>query len=131
MSRSIKKQFRLYDIYRYATVSEMSKIEGITSYEVDSIASTIYITYDGGDITTETHYAASESDLKEIVRHINHRLGNCSKPGVRKGTHRRVRPKSDKVWTEYEAEKAKIAATSKDYNEYERRVAQLATKLGI
>lgn len=130
MSRSIKKQFRLYDIYRCATMSEMSEIEGITSYKVDSIASTIYITYDGGDIT-ETHYAASESDLKKIVRHVNHRLGNCFKPGVKKGTRRRVRPQLNRVWTEYEVEKAKIAATSKDYNEYERRVAALATRLGL
>lgn len=129
MSRSVKKQFRLYDIYRNATMSEMSEIEGITSYEVDSIASVITITYDGGDITVETHYAASESDLKEIVRHVNHRLGNCRKPGTKK---RNLSQKTARnLYKLYEQKKREIAETAKTPAEYECRVKALAKRLKI
>lgn len=124
-----KKQFRLYDIYRCATLQEESFIAGIRAYTVDPAATTVRIFYE--DDYKETHYAHNESELKEIVHHVNTRLGNCFKPGVKKGTRRKVRPALNRVWLEYEAEKAKIAATSKDYVEYERRVAELAIKLGI
>ena len=122
MSRSIKKQFRLYDIYRCAIMSEMSEIAGISSYEVDSIASTITINYESGDITVETHYAASESDLKEIVRHINHRLGNCRKPGTKT---RNLSQKTNRdLYKLYEQKKHEIA-------EYERRIKALAKRLRV
>jgi hypothetical protein len=110
-------------------MSETSEIEGITSYEVDSIASTIYITYDGGDITTETHYAASESDLKEIVRHVNHRLGNCRKPGVKK---RNLSQKTNRnLYELYEQKKREIAETAKTPAEYERRIKALTKRLRV
>lgn len=129
MSRSIKKQFRLYDIYRYATTNEMSEIAGITSYEVDSIASVINIIYEGGDITAETHYAASESDLKEIVRHVNHRLGNCRKPGVKKCNLSQKTNRS--LYKLYEQKKHEIAETAKTPAEYERRVKALVKRLRV
>lgn len=38
-----KKQFRLYDIYRYATTGIESKIKGIHSYEVNRDATIMHI----------------------------------------------------------------------------------------
>lgn len=81
-----KKQFRLYDIYRYATLGKMSRIYGIHSYECNTNASTIVVRFE--DTTGEyknglacNYFANDEDDLKEIVRSVNKRLGNCRKPG--------------------------------------------------
>ena len=73
-----KKQFRLYDIYRYIVTKEMSHIEGIEQYEVNYDASIIKVTY---GMLTITYIAHNEDELKDVIREINKCLGNCSKPG--------------------------------------------------
>ena len=75
-----KRQFRLYDIYRYYSTREMSPIEGIEWYEVKNYCSTVSVRYTDSSFTR--HYVAhNESELKDIVRTINKKLGNCLKPG--------------------------------------------------
>ena len=88
MSKTIKykKQFRLYDIYRCAVMSEESMIEGIDYYTVDPRASVVRVKY-MTDAIIHHYTAKSEDDLKEIIREVNSVLGNCSKPGPRR--HRR------------------------------------------
>lgn len=73
-----KKQFRLYDIYRYIVTKEMSHIEGIDQYEVNNDASVIKVEY---GFLVITYIAHNEDELKDVVREINKHLGNCSKPG--------------------------------------------------
>lgn len=75
-----KKQFRLYDIYRYAATGVESKIKGIHSYEVNRDATVMTVRF--GDYEHSTFYFANnEKELKEIVHLVNKRLGNCDKPG--------------------------------------------------
>ena len=81
-----KKQFRLYDIYRYATTLEESRIEGFEYYNVDSRATVVNVKYEG-DIISHHYTAKNEEDLKTIIRSVNYRLGNCHKPGPRR-THK-------------------------------------------
>lgn len=75
-----KKQFRLYDIYRYAVTNEQSHIEGIDYYNVNKDASIIHIKFPG-IIGAHKYIARNEDELKEVVRQVNKKLGNCSKPG--------------------------------------------------
>ena len=118
-----KKQFRLYDIYRCATIGVPSLITGIASYSVAEDTHKIVILYETG--YQETHFAQNEADLKEIVHHVNARLGNCYKPG------RKIQSiRGDKIAI-YEAEKVKIAETAKSPAEYERRINSLVDRLGI
>ena len=78
-----KKQFRLYDIYRYYSVHEMSDVEGIEWYEVTNHCSIISVRYIGSTFTR--HYTArNEEELRDVVRMINKKLGNCHKPGPRR-----------------------------------------------
>ena len=78
-----KKQFRLYDIYRYHSIHEMSDIDGIDCYEVTNNCSSIAVKYSGSNFTR--HYTArNESELKDVVRTINKKLGNCYKPRQRR-----------------------------------------------
>lgn len=80
-----KKQFRLYDIYRCATMNEVSCVEGIDVYDVNTHASVINVKYTDSNFVR--HYRArNEDELKAIVKTINARLGNCKKPGPPKGT---------------------------------------------
>ena len=81
-----KKQFRLYDIYRYAATGEQSSIRGIESYECNATASAMVIRFT--DWTGQFRYglpvnyfAKNEKELKRIVKEVNKRLGNCMKPG--------------------------------------------------
>lgn len=81
-----KKQFRLYDIYRYAATGNMSNIRGIISYECSDDASCVVVRF--VDHTGEfkhgipkMYFAKTEYDLKQIVKEVNKRLGNCIKPG--------------------------------------------------
>jgi hypothetical protein len=84
-----KKQFRLYDIYRYAATGEMSNIIGILDYECNVTATTLTVRFE--DHTGQfkhgvscNYFAKNEFELKQIVKEINQRLGNCLKPGRRK-----------------------------------------------
>lgn len=81
-----KKQFRLYDIYRYAATGNMSNVRGIIDYEVSEDASVLTIRFE--DHTgafkqgiSKMYFAKTEYDLKQIVKEVNKRLGNCIKPG--------------------------------------------------
>ena len=78
-----KKQFRLYDIYRYAATGVESKVEGIHSYEVNRDATTMTVRY-GEYAISQIYFAKNEDELKEIVKLINKRLGNCLTPGKKK-----------------------------------------------
>lgn len=84
-----KKQFRLYDIYRYAAIGEQSSIQGIDSYECNRDATTLVVRFTnyGGELNSSlacNFFATTETDLKQIVKEINVRLGNCMKPGPRR-----------------------------------------------
>lgn len=85
MSKKIKykNQFRLYDVYRYATTCEMSNINGIDYYEVNRDASCVRIKYTTGSVSY-LYKAKNEDELKEVIRTVNRKLGNCSKPGPRR-----------------------------------------------
>ena len=78
-----KKQFRLYDIYRYAATGEESSIEGIHSYEVNRDATVMTVRY-GEYAISQIYFAKNEAERKEIVKYINKRLGNCQTPGKKK-----------------------------------------------
>ena len=75
----VKKQFRLYDVYRYAATGEQSKIEGIDSYECNRDATTLVVRYPNcGGVN---FFPRNEKELKEVIRSVNKTLGNCSTPG--------------------------------------------------
>lgn len=87
-----KKQFRLYDIYRYATTGVESKIKGIHSYEVNRDATVMTVRF--GDYEhSKIYFASNEAELKDIVRSVNKRLGNCDTPGPRAYTGKQLRMK--------------------------------------
>ena len=86
-----KKQFRLYDIYRYAATGVESKIKGIHSYEVNSDATAMTICFSDGYI--KVYFANNEAELKDIVRSVNKILGNCYTPGPRAYARRQLRMK--------------------------------------
>ena len=77
--QKVKKQFRLYDVYRYAATGEQSNIQGIDSYECNKDATTLVIRYEGcGGVN---FFPRTEKELKEVIRSINKTLGNCDIPG--------------------------------------------------
>ena len=86
-----KKQFRLYDIYRYAATGIESKIKGIHSYEVNRDATVMTVCF--GDGYIKVYFANNEAELKDIVRSVNKRLGNCYTPGPRAYARRQLRMK--------------------------------------
>lgn len=84
-----KKQFRLYDVYRYATTGAMSNIEGIVSYECNKDASVLVVRFE--DYTGEykdgiarNFFCKNEFELKQTIKQINKQLGNCMTPGPRR-----------------------------------------------
>lgn len=84
-----KKQFRLFDVYRYAVTAEESKIKGIVSYECSKDAISIVVCYE--DYTGRfpdgmrcNYFAENEFELKQVIKEVNKRLGNCIKPGPRR-----------------------------------------------
>ena len=84
-----KKQFRLYDIYRYASTGLSSNITGIVSYECDKDCNVIVVRFE--DYTGElkegiavNYFSRNEFELKQVIKDINKRLGNCMKPGPRR-----------------------------------------------
>ena len=87
-----KKQFRLYDIYRYAAIGVESKIKGIRSYSVNSNATAITIRFDDC-AHSEIYYASNKQELKDIVCSVNKHLGNCDTPGPRAYAGKQLRMK--------------------------------------
>lgn len=75
-----KKQFRLYDIYRYAVTGKESHINGLHGYEVNEDATLVAVRFTSFD-DSKFFYANNEDELREIVREVNKRLNNCEKPG--------------------------------------------------
>ena len=87
-----KKQFRLYDIYRYAATGVESKIKGIHSYEVNRDATVMTVRF-GDYAHSKIYFASNEQELKNIVRSVNKSLGNCDTPGPRAYTSKQLRMK--------------------------------------
>lgn len=85
-----KKQYRLFDIYRYISTGTKSKIMGIADYRgVGSILTTtcvdkFVVNTDVSDIDG----TVSEDAIKAHIKQVNAHLRNCKKPGPRKGTPR-------------------------------------------
>ena len=77
-----KKQFRLYDIYRYATIGVESKVRGIREYECNKEADILIVTFENDE--RRTYYTTGEEELRKVIKSINKKLGNCHKPGRRK-----------------------------------------------
>lgn len=81
MKIEAKKQFRLYDIYRYVATKRMSDIMGVKWYTVSEDGYEIYMKLTSGK---DLHYVAhNEHRRKDVVREINRILGNTKKPGRR------------------------------------------------
>lgn len=77
--KKVKKQFRLYDIYRYIVTGEESNIMGLTSYTSNRDASVIAVEFEPK--CSRTYFAHNEHELKEVIKEVNKRLGTCAKPG--------------------------------------------------
>lgn len=91
----MKKQFRLYDIYRNVCTKDQSAIQGIKSYhcakpnnKADE-ATEVLITFDNGEVSHGFYWG--ELKLKELVKKVNKHLGNCRKPGKKKKEAQDVR----------------------------------------
>ena len=76
-----KKQFRLFDIYRYLALDEESNIKGIVSYVVTKSGCIQIQFHDNIIIPTSTFFYNNEKELHEIVKQVNKALNNCDKPG--------------------------------------------------
>ena len=84
----MKKQFRLYDVYRTATMRQYSNIAGIREYEAtitdDNFVNLTIIFYSyeqWQDSFPRT--LRGEEKLKAFIRSVNRKLKNCRKPGPR------------------------------------------------
>jgi hypothetical protein len=89
----MKKQFRLYDIYRYLTLREASSIKGIKTYAVikEPIWCNFNITVCLDSEFVLTYNCTSEAEFKEAVRDINKTLNNCATPGPRSCRGKQIR----------------------------------------
>lgn len=85
-----KKQFRLYDIYRYMALKEVSLIRGLDTYAISDDMSKFTVIFENGFIFTR-YYCGSEKDLKEIVKYVNKHLNNCNAPGPKRFNGKQVR----------------------------------------
>ena len=59
-----KRQFRLYDIYRYAATGIESKVKGIYSYEVNSTATLVSVRF-GDEEHSKFYFPNDEQELKK------------------------------------------------------------------
>ena len=82
-----KKQFRLYDIYRNATLDKESAIQGVREYtvEINRKFEQIYVsvTFYNYEMFEEliTIDVEAEAKLKNFIKRVNKKLKNCKKPG--------------------------------------------------
>ena len=77
-----KRQFRLFDVYRYIATLRRSQIKGIRFYYASKLS--LQVLYDNDSLNTYDNtmfFYKDESDLKNAVKTINKLLGNCHKPG--------------------------------------------------
>ena len=85
-----KKQFRLYDIYRQATLNKNSAIKGIREYNVEQYdivnCIDISVTFNDYEMYTDsiTIDRDTEAKLKDFVKRVNKKLKNCKKPGPKR-----------------------------------------------
>ena len=83
----MKKQFRLYDIYRNASLDKQSAIQGVREYTAEfddkfkqaKVSVTFYDYEMFEDLITID--ADTEAKLKKFVKRVNKKLKNCKKPG--------------------------------------------------
>ena len=83
----MKKQFRLYDIYRNASLDKQSAIQGVHEYTAEfddkfkqaKVSVTFYDYEMFEDLITID--VEAEAKLKEFVKRVNKKLKNCKKPG--------------------------------------------------
>ena len=83
----MKKQFRLYDIYRNASLDKQSAIQGVREYTAEfddkfkqaKVSVTFYDYEMFEDLITID--VEAETKLKEFVKRVNKKLKNCKKPG--------------------------------------------------
>lgn len=83
----MKKQFRLYDIYRKASLDKQSAIQGVREYTAEfnykfeqvKVSVTFYDYEMFEDLIAID--ASTEAKLKEFVKRVNKKLKNCKKPG--------------------------------------------------
>ena len=83
----MKKQFRLYDIYRNASLDKQSAIQGVREYTAEfddkfkqaKVSVTFYDYEMFEDLITIA--VEAEAKLKEFVKRVNKKLKNCKKPG--------------------------------------------------
>lgn len=89
----MKKQFRLYDIYRCAVTGEQSSIKGIREYQVrqdEDKALCIDVTIDTPGSRCPAQWASivslpkDEELLRRFIKELNKRLSNCKRPGPKK-----------------------------------------------
>lgn len=75
----LKKQFRLYDIYRYHTIGrELGEIPNVIDIETFYLDTKLTLMQVNG----RTYVIENgEEGLREIVKMVNKMLGNCEKPG--------------------------------------------------
>ena len=83
----MKKQFRLYDIYRNVSLDKQSAIQGVREYSAEfddkfkqaKVSVTFYDYEMFEDLITID--VEAEAKLKEFVKRVNKKLKNCKKPG--------------------------------------------------
>lgn len=90
MSTKYKRQYRLFDIYRYISTGEKSRIMGISNYYIDKdVLTTICVT--GQVIRTDVSDikgGISENAIKSHTKYVNKHLRNCKRPGPKVGYKR-------------------------------------------
>ena len=91
----MKKQFRLYDIYRNASLDKQSAIQGVREYsaKINHFEQIFEINHFEQIYVSVTFYdyemfedlitidVEAEAKLKEFVKRVNKKLKNCKKPG--------------------------------------------------
>jgi hypothetical protein len=76
-----KKQFRLFDVYRYWSTGTISKIKGINTYKIHRNFDKFEIKIQYSNGSKVEFIAKNEDELKEVISNVNKQLKNCSKPG--------------------------------------------------
>ena len=87
MSTKYKKQYRLFDVYRYISTGEKSKIMGIKDYTIEQEVLTTICINDWPITTdiTDVDGAISEAAIKIHIKNVNKLLRNCKRPGPKAG----------------------------------------------
>ena len=107
----VKKQFRLFDIYRYIATGEQSHIQGILSYDIKDNVLTVRLERPDCYLTYWTY---DEKMYKYAVRDVNKVLHNCEKPGPKHSENYKF-ALGDKVITKSGLTKATVTALHRDY----------------